>query len=802
MLVPSSWLRQMVDIEAGDSELAEALTLAGLEVEALEPAYPWLLRAQVARISRVEPLDEDRRMAACTVETVGGEAVVACGAPNVREGMLTAFVPPGTEMPDGKEVKEARVYGINSAGVLASEYELLLEGDAKGIFDISGRYRDAMIGQSISEITGIEDTVLEIGVTPNRPDCLSILGVAREAAAIFDSSARCPESDVNGSHPLEGVSITIKEPALCARYVGASIGGVSVAPSPGWLARRLLASGVRPINNIVDVTNYVLLELGQPLHAFDIDSLRGPAIVVRTAVDGEKIVTLDGKERELSEAMLLICDRDRPVAVAGVMGGIDSEVTEKTRNILIESAWFAPSSIRRTAKALKLPTEASYRFERGVDPTVQKKAALRAVQLVLELAGGTFKGVRDENPVPFTPKRVNFRPDRINRLLGTRLLGSRMAEILAALGFKVEERDGIFATVPPPFRADIKGEEDIVEEVARCHGFTNIPTSSPVATLIVKRPQSFIPFIDRVRKGLKCQGMSEIISYSFVAPSDLQALKLSPEDERTMVVRLLNPLGEDQSVMRTSLVPCMLSTVSRNIRRRNLSQAIFEVGAVFINQGAGVIPREHQMCCAAVMGRRYPESWAWPDRDYDFFDLKGLVENLLKGVDCDSFSLDLPSSAEPFYENGTQLDIRAGEVLVGSMGQIDLGVAKAFDISERVFLMDISLEALAQASSFRKNFVPLDRFPSVERDLSVIFDDFVRAKDVLDFIRKNGSDELVCSYIFDVYKGKQVPAGKKSMGIHFVYRAKDRTLSEQDVERLHAPLQHAILKEFGGLLRS
>ncbi len=802
MLVPSSWLRELVSIEADDYELAEALTLAGLEVEALEPAYPWLLLSQVARISRLEWLDDQRHISSCVVETVSGEVQVICGAPNVKEGMLTAFVPPGTEMPDGKEVKEAVLYGRPSSGMLASEYELLLEGDPSGIFDISSKFPEAKIGQSIGEITGIEDTVFEIGITPNRPDCLSILGVAREAAALFASEIRPPEVKLDGSITLHGVTISINEPSLCTRYVGAAIEGVKVSSSPGWLARKLLACGVRPINNIVDITNYVLLELGQPLHAFDLETLAGPAIVVRKANPGEKIVTLDGKERVLSEGMLLICDKDRPIAVAGVMGGLDTEVTEKTEKILIESAWFAPSSIRRTAKALKLPTEASYRFERGVDPLVQKRAALRACQLITELAGGTFAGIIDENPVPYEPVKVAYRPERINRLLGTQISSAEMANILKALDFSVEEKENAkFETIPPSFRLDIKAEEDILEEVARCHGFSNIPTSSPVATLIVERPESFRLFMGAVSSILTSQGMSEIISYSFIGPVELESLGLYKGDERRRAVRLRNPLAEDQSIMRTTLVPCMLSTISRNIRRRNLSLSLFELGAVFIDKGPGVIPDEYQRCCIAITGNRFPASWAWPERQVDFFDLKGAFENLILGLNCGTARFELSDKPEPFYEEGTQLDVVVGEAFIGTMGQIDRKVLKAFEIPQNVFLADISLDVLADIATTRKTFTPLDRFPSVERDLSIILDDSIRAQHLLDFINKNAPKELVCFYLFDVYRGKQVPKGKKSLGIHFVYRSKDRTLSEEEVERLHVPLQESILMEFKGSLR-
>ncbi len=803
MLVPSSWLRQVVSVEADDNNLAEALTLAGLEVEAIEPAYPWLLKAKVVRISRVEWIDKAKNISLCTVETGEEEIQVVCGAPNVSEGMLSAFVPPGTLMPDGKEVKKATVYGKASEGMLASEYELLLEGDASGIFDISSRYPDARIGQNLSALTGVSDTVFEIGITPNRPDCLSILGVAREAAAIFKAKMNEVEPSLDGSVGLQDVDIKIEEPSLCTRYVGAKITGVNVAPSPGWLARRLVASGVRPINNIVDITNYVLLELGQPLHAFDLDTLSGPAIFVRKAQRGEKIVTLDSKERELSEEMLLICDKKGPVAIAGVMGGQDTQVTEKTSNILIESAWFSPSSIRRTAKRLKLPTEASYRFERGVDPCIQEKAALRACELVLEMGGGTFGGIKDVNPVPYSPVTVRYRPSRMRSLIGARISSDTMQDILVTLGCKVEkEKEDAFLATPPSYRGDLKAEEDILEEIARCYGFSKIPTSSPVATLIVERPTSFRPFLRKVRSILSSQGLSEIISYSFISPSELKALGFSKDDDRNRAVRLKNPLAEDQSIMRTSLVPCMLSTISRNLRRRNMSLSLFEVGAVFIDKGPGVIPDEYQRCCVALTGRRFPNTWAWSERESDFFDLKGIAENLLATLNCQNPDFRLPQKTESYLEDGTQIDIVCSQNHLGVMGQLDISVSKSFDISQKVFILDLDLAALSKASSSKKVFRPLSRFPSVERDLSVIVDDSTRAIDILDFIEEKGSDALVSYYIFDVYRGKQIPKGKKALGIHFVYRAKDRTLSEQEVEEMHEPLQKAILTEFRGSLRS
>ncbi len=803
MLVPYSWLKEIVSIDKSVFDVAEALTLAGLEVEGVENAFPWLDSAIVVRISRIESISENKKISLCTIDTGKDQVQIVCAASNVKEGMLTAYVPPGTQMPDGKEVKELDLYGYTSPGMLTSEKELLLEGDSSGIFEIDKKYPTAKVGQSISEITGIKDVVLEIGVTPNRPDCLSVVGVAREVAALFNTSINIPNHNLDQTKGLENFDIDIMEPELCTRYVGAIIKGVKVGESPGWLSRRLIASGVRPINNIVDVTNYILLELGQPLHAFDLNTLHGPKIVVRTAKNGEKLLTLDGKERVLQEGMLLICDEDRPVAVAGVMGGLETEVTEKSVDILIESAHFNPSSIRRTAKALKLPTEASYRFERGVDPNGQLKAALRACELILNFSGGAFIGLKDEHPKPYPLVKFSFSPKRVNTLLGTNLTSQQMAELLESIEIKVDVKDKNYLEVTPPsFRQDIKAEEDIVEEIARCYGFSNIPTSSPIATLIVDKPESFKPFLDKIRQILSSQGLNEVISYSFMSPQELDALNLKKDDLRLKAVQLLNPLAEDQSLMRTNLVAPMLSTISRNLRRRNLDLAFFEVGATFIYKGKGILPDEIQKCCIALVGRRFKESWAWPDTKVDFFDLKGIIENLLQKLNIKNAVFQVAEQPETYFIPGTQIDIFYRTEKLGNLGQIDEQCLKSFGIEDKVFLSDLSIQVLSTLSEQISQFTPLDRFPAIERDLAILFDDAIRAQDVLDFVEKNASELLTNFYIFDLYRGKQIPKGKKSLAIRFIYRAKDRTLSEEEVEATHSKLTHNILERFKAQLRS
>ncbi len=807
MLVLASWLREKVSgtesepFEAPIEEVAERLTLAGLEVEALEPAWPWLDEAVAAKVVSAEPAPDRPEIKICRVSTGRDELVVVCGAPNVREGMVTALVPAGTQMPDGKEVKEAELYGVRSQGMLCSERELFMVGDGSGIMEL-----EAEAGTRLGEHFGLKDIVLEIGITPNRPDCLSITGVAREAAALYGLALKAPEGAFLEDGPFEQeLSISIEDPELCSRYAGILMDGIKVADSPRWMALRLLACGVRPINNIVDITNYVLLETGQPLHAFDFDTLHGGRIVVRTARAGETIVTLDGKERKLDPSVLVICDADRPVAVAGVMGGLETEVTDGTERVLIESAWFKPTSIRRTAKALKLPTEASYRFERGVDPEGQMRAARMAAGLMADLAGGRVVGIRDENPRPHRRIKVEMRPARINSLIGAEIPAPEMARLLESIELKVTGpvTEESMEVEIPSFRPDISHEIDLVEEVARLYGFANIPTRMPVAPLATTEAQSFKAFFDEIRAILSGEGLCEIISYSFIGPKELAAFRLDEADERMRPVKLLNPLAEDQSIMRTFLAPCMLSAISRNTRRRNLDLHLFEIGAVFIHQAQGELPKERYQLAMAVTGRRFPLSWAWPQEPADFFDLKGRVEGLLSALNVKGVRFTPAKRTEPYFVAGTQLDIEGdGARALGRMGQVNRAVLDAFDLEQALFLCEIDLEALSAALEERVQFRPLPRYPAVELDLALLLDDGVRASEILDFIRQKAPSILEDIVIFDLYRGKQVPKGKKSVAIRFVYRAPDRTLSDADVEQVHEPLVEALLSHFDAQLRA
>ncbi len=805
MLVLTSWLKEFVDFEVSVDRLAEDLTLCGLEVEAIYPAYPWLSTVITARIEEAVPHPEKEGLKICRINCGDREIQVVCGAPNADKGLLTALALPGTELPELGEVAETSIHGIQSQGMLCSEAELLVGDDASAIMSIDP-VEGASPGAPVSSVLNLDDDwVLEIGVTPNRADCLSILGVAREVSAVYNLPIRQP-GVLHGVCPDGGdaVPIRIEAPEFCGRYSGAVLEGVRVAQSPAWIRHRLIASGIRPISNIVDVTNIVLMERGQPLHAFDLDTLQGPEIRVRTASEGESIVTLDGKSRELSPGMLVIADRNRPVAVAGVMGGAETEVSDRTGRLLLESACFAPSQVRRTAKMLKLPTEASYRFERGVDPEGTVTALNRAVELMGSLSPGLkCTGLADEYPVPREPKTIKVRPGRVNSLLGIQVPAEQILDILGRVGLdpEISEDGAEIRGKCPSYRMDLFEEIDLVEEVARLHGFHRIPTESPRAAIDASALDPFEKVSRCLKNLLFAQGLTEVISYSFVSRKNLKALGFPDNDKRMCPVRLQNPLSDDQTVMRTSLMPSLLLTVSRNQARRNMDLRLFEMGSVFFSRGGGSLPEEEYRLAAVCCGARHPEGWAWPREAMDYFDLKGVLEQVLSGVGIRNWRLELGAPDDPYYTPGTGVRILCRDELLGTMGQVHPDVADLYGISGIVFSFDLSYTALLQASSDKKAFKPLPRYPSVERDIAIILSGDIPVSALLDKINSQNIEILEQVGIFDVYSGKPIPEGYRSIGLRFRYRAMDHTLSDSEVASVHAPLVKMITEDFNARLR-
>ena len=805
MRILTSWLKEFVNFTVPVETLAEDLTMTGLEVEEMESAYKGLAPVVVCLVEETVPHPHALHLQVCTVAAGEQKFEVVCGAPNVEKGQLAALARPGTVLSDGTTVRSSDIHGIRSDGMLCSESELGIGDDKTGVLILEPAL-GCEAGKSIVDVLGLKDWVLDIAVTPNRPDCLSVLGVAREVSAIYGvplTIPQLPNHQITKS-PNYQITISLKDPDLCGRYTAAVMEGIRIGPSPYWMAARLQASGIRPINNVVDVTNYVLAELGQPLHAFDLDRLTGSAIEVRTARPGESVKTIDGKYRELRPDMLVIADAERPVAVAGVMGGAETEVSDDTKRILLESAWFAPIQVRRTSKALKTITESSYRFERGVDPEGVIRALYRAVELMGQVAGGCLAGeIKDVYPRPFTPGYLSLRPERANKLLGTGIEPGQIAQFLERIGIELGHIDDEkISGMVPSYRHDLKEEIDLVEEIARLHGFPGIPTQVPRAGIATRAPEPSQGLVNRIKNILSSQGMTEVISYSFMSLEELKALGLDKNDPRMQMVRIRNPLSDDQSVMRTSLIPSLMGAVARNQSQRNMDLGLFELGTVFYAQGAGELPDEEQRIVALCTGLRHPESWSWPREQVDLFDLKGVLEGLLQALRVSEWKTVLKTPDDPFYLQDTSARIvwKKNSVL-GSFGQIDPDVLESWDITGPLFLFELSFDALETAASQQLKFLPLARYPAVERDIAIIVRDMFSAQDLLEYIFAQAPDFLEKVQIFDVYRGKPVPEGSKSIGMRFTYRAPDHTLSDHEVSEVHGPLVRSVLQSYRAKLR-
>ena len=645
MKVSLSWLKKYVPLVDDVEQLAEKLTMAGLEVDTVEERFRYLRDVKVGRVETVRPHPHADQLKCCTVSTGDNQAEVICGAPNVAEGQCVPLAIPGTVLPDGREIQSATIRGVASYGMICSQAELELSSDHSGIWVLP---EDLPLGASLAEALNLSDQVLDIDLTPNRPDCLSMIGVAREVAAFSNQTLTLPETNIadDGQAIAAKTSVTIEDPDLCPRYAARLIEDVSVGPSPGWLQDRLRSVGQRPINNIVDITNFVMLEMGQPLHAFDFEQLAGRRIVVRRAHPGEVFVSLDNKERRLDGEMLMICDGAKPVAIGGVMGGINSEVEPTTRHILLESACFNPVSIRKTAKQLGLHTEASHRFERGVDPDGTLAALDRAARLIAELGNGRLVGgIIDAHPGQKQAATIALSVAATNRLLGTGLDRAAICQLLAAVGIATEKADGDpdrITVRPPSFRVDLIQPEDLMEEVARLWGYNQIPTRMPHVAAGNARVHPLRQAKTRLRQLMRGQGFTETVNYSFISDAAVDALLLVEDDPRRRTVKILNPLSEDQAVMRTTLVPGLLETMERNQAQQVKNLKCFELGKVFEDCGRDTQPREEEMLAGLWTGVRTETAWFGKPMVCDFYDIKGAVESLLAALQIEDVTYRPP----------------------------------------------------------------------------------------------------------------------------------------------------------------
>jgi len=802
MKVSLSWLKDYVDVTMDPAQLADALTMAGLEVEAVSDRYGYLQSVRVGRIEAVDDHPNADKLKVCRVHLPERELTVVCGAPNVRAGMLAPLALPGTVFPDGSVLEKSVIRGQASEAMLCSDVELGLGVDPGGIMELYGALTP---GDPLAGALGLSDTVFELDLTPNRPDCLSVIGIAREVAAIQKTSLRYPDFSLEDPENRIAAltSVTIEAPDHCPRYSARLVDAVRVKPSPFWLQDRLLSVGLRPINNIVDITNFVLMETGQPLHAFDFDRLADNRIVVRTARDGERFVTLDQKERVLDAEMLMICDGQKPVAVGGVMGGLNSEIETDTSRVLIESAYFNPVSIRKTSKKLGLNTEASHRFERGVDPEGTVRAVNRAARLMAELGGGGLvQGLIDEYPQPQKSARVSLSVHRTRRLLGIELDAGSMKDLLESIEFEVTDivpdgDDHRLEVTAPTFRVDISRPEDLMEEVARLAGYDNIPIRFPAMPAEARPTDRQLEVRRRLRQLMTGFGFSEVINYSFVHRRTPERLGLAAADPRRAQVEILNPLTEDQAAMRTSLLPGLLETMRYNLTRQIKTLKIFEVGKIFIPVDGQALPREPEILAALWTGMAQEASWHGPPVACDYFDIKGIVEGLLGALKVDGLRFTrIPADACDYTRAGHCAWIMAGDTTLGRVGEIHPRLRESFELKQSAYIFELELPHLIPLIPAAVSFKPIPRFPAIYRDITIIVDRAVETQLIIEAVAKMGEALVESVHLFAVFEGEPVAPGKKSVSFRLTYRSDAKTLVDDDVNQLHKSITARLVKAF------
>jgi len=803
------WLQEFVETSLPPSEIAARLVNAGIEVASIEPVVEGLSGVLVGRIEAIErDLGESRpghvnRL--CRVALRDRTLAIVCGAPNAVPGRYTAVAPAGAILPGGRAVAVATIAGVRSEGMLCSERELGIGADHSGILELP---TDTPLGADLREYLDLDDVVLEIEITPNRPDVLSVVGVAREVAALTSARFHVPRPVLAEALPEAAAlaSVEIEAVDLCPRFCARVITGLAVRPSPPWLAQRLRAAGLRPINNLVDVTNYVMWELGQPLHAFDADQVAERRIIVRRARPGEHITTLDGQVRLLGPDMAMVTDPRRSLGIGGVMGGKDSEITADTSTVILEAAYWDPGGIRRTSRTLGLSTDAAYRFERGGDIDGLHQALDRAGQLMADLGGGAIaRGIIESYPSPRPRPRIALRPGRIQRVIGASPEREEAVGILRRLGFTTDDSRAELEVVVPSFRRDIAQEDDLVEEIARVWGFDKIPMTlarggelSPVT-----RPRS-LSLSRAVSRHLNAAGLAECISYSFVDPDRLALMGWRPDDG---LVPLQNPLSRERSVLRPSLAPGLLEVLAANANRQIADVRVFEVGRVFAPRRAGDDEdrplHEELVVGIALTGSRHARAWSASRERVDIYDAKGLAELVLAVCGASQWQTVPwgPGQGPRYFEEGRAAALRLGGCDVACFGELGAPVREGFDLPGPVFIAEVSLTALASRPDVASRYEPLPRFPSVQRDLALVVGADVGAEDVEVQLRALGAPLLSHVMLFDVYAGEQVGAGRRSLAFSLTFQAPDRTLTDEEVNEVYGAIVTQVAKRFKAEIR-
>ncbi|MCD6230959.1 MAG: phenylalanine--tRNA ligase subunit beta [Dehalococcoidia bacterium] len=807
MKAPIKWLNQYVDIKLAPQVIANKLTMAGIETQNIDPSSGKWADIFIGEVTDIQLHPHADRLKLATINLGDEQVSVVCGAPNISTGQKVPFAKAGAQLVDahtGKLVmlKPAKIRGVASNGMVCSEKELGISDQHEGIMILPP---DAPIGTPLSTYLG--NTILDLDVTPNRSDCLSMIGIAREIAALTGEKLHLPEVHYKETDPdiNSFISIDIEDPTLCPRYCASLVTDITIGPSPDWLQQRLASYGMKPINNIVDISNYVMLEYGQPLHTFDYHKISGKQIIIRRAKDKEALTTLDGAEHTLTPNILVIADSEGPIAIGGIMGGLRTEITEKSTSILLESANFNRAIIRQGCTQLNLQSEASTRFDKGLSPGLPLIALQRAIQLLVNLAGGkAHKGIIDIQPEKVMPNCLSISPQELKRIGGFEVAPKEMLKALRSLGFECQKNtaNSRILITTPYWRSDINCVADIIEEILRIIGYDKIPRASLSSSLPRRETSEMLNLKQKLRSIMTSCGCHEILTYSLISREKIE--KLSPSLEQDVApMKIANPMSREQEYLRTSLQPGLLSTMAYNQKNYESGIRIFEIGKIFLPHADATapdsksLPEEKEMLCFGLSGPRQELSWHNNSGMLDFFDAKGIVENLLS-------QLKLHASFEPCKDKnlfpGRSASIIVNGDKIGIIGDLHPRVTQEFDLSSSACLAEIDIDKLLDKKTSAAAYNSIFRFPSITRDLALVIDkdiDYQRADKII-----RGFPLVTTVTLFDIYEGKQIPQGKKSLALRIVYQSADRTLTDAEANQIEQQILHQLDQELGAKLRS
>ena len=800
MKVGVEWLKDYSDIDVDIKELSEIFTMTGSKVEGYEIKGDNIKNVVVGKILEIEKHPDADKLVVTKVDVKNEILQIVTGAKNIKKGDIIPIAKIGSELPGDIKIKKGSLRGVESCGMMCSigELGLTLEDMPNQIEDgimILPKEYESKLGEDIVDVLDLRDNIIEFEITPNRPDCLSVEGLGRETAVSLNKEYKNPNEkidklNIDKKDKIEGLKVTIDAPDLCYRYVARVVKNIVIKESPDWMRKRLKACGIRPINNIVDITNYVMLEMGQPMHAFDINSIANKHIIVRRAKDGEILKTLDGIDRKLDNSMLVISDEKKIDAVAGVIGGENSEIEKNTNMVVFESAVFNGGSVRMTAKRLGLRTEASSRYEKGLPQENALRAVNRAVELVELLgAGEAIDGVIDEYPEKQKEIKIEFNPNRINSLLGINVSEDEMVNILNKLDIKLI--DGY--CIPPYYRQDLEQEADIAEEILRIYGYDKLESSLDNSGNTVGGRSIYQKMEDNIKNMLVNKGFSEICTYGFINPDDLAKSNILENSELYKeVIKIRNPISEDYSIMKTSVIPTVMKTISTNYAKKNSNLKLFEYAKVYKNKSNienNELPDEKQILTIAITGK-----------EEKFYDLKGIVENVLETVNLNRYDISRYTENTSYHPGKTAI-IKIGNDPIIIMGQIHPIVQENYDISDKVYIAEINMKKLEKYSKKEKKYVPIPKYPAVERDIAVLVDEKVEVLKIEKIIKAKAKKIIETVDLFDIYRNEKIGENKKSVAYAIKFRAKDRTLNDEEISEVMEKIIKALEDELGAELR-